>query len=71
MSGLCRNRALRMHPIPPRLPLHAAQHDSLVTSRLNDWAASRSASDMVRYGAHVSAGPDTVIPVRIAYTRAE
>jgi hypothetical protein len=25
----------------------AAQQDSFVTSRLNDWAASRSASDMV------------------------
>jgi hypothetical protein len=43
----------------------------LVTSRLNDWAASRSASDMVRYGAYVSARPDTVIPARIAYTPAE
>ena len=60
-----------MHPIPLACPIHSAQHDSLVTSRLNDWAASRSASDMVRYGAHVSAGPGTVIPARIADTRAE
>jgi len=44
----------------------AAQHDSRDTSRLNAWAASRSPSDMVRYGAQASARSVTVIPARIA-----
>ena len=44
----------------------AARQDSFVPSRLNDWAGSRSASDMVRYGAHVPAGSDTVVRARIA-----
>lgn len=44
----------------------AAQHDSLATSIVNDWAASLIPSAMVKYGAHVRASWSTVRPASSA-----
>lgn len=58
-------RLLKQRSRPPFLDDgagHAAQHDSLATSVVKDWAASLIPSAMVKYGAHVRASWSTVMP---------